>query len=289
MEPIEWHTGLGDSRAGRLCAYVSVGSLLGLPLLVALLVLVALPGILPALLANPAVLVLVAVLALVGGPMSLLYLWPLLTEREQRRPILTNTFVDELSPVSIGVAAVVGAVVHAGSFVLFSLSPLIVLVVGALAGTTGTWLLLTAGHIDPDERTLAVRPSENDRESTGRQVDLDTWTGLSVHRLGSVVVLRPAYGAGVRGGVPRLIPIPARVATAAMPIFEAGLDAPTPDPERPPNPVVAATLALFGLGSLAVGTAIAFFWPGPGAYPVHVLALCGLFGVIFLLAAKREY
>ena len=289
MAPIEWHTRLEDSPTGRLFAYVFVGSLTGLPVLIALAVLVALPAILPALLASPSILVLVAVLTLVGGPLSLFYLWPLLTERDQRRPILARTPLQHLSTVGVTIASVGSAAVYAVTFVVIEFSPLLVLVGGALVGITGTWLLLTTGSVDPENRVLRVRPSLADRASTGWTVDLDTWTGLARYRLGPVTVLRPTYGPGIRSGVPRLLPMPTWVVDAAAPVFEAAIDAPTPEPDRVPNPAVAATFALFGLGIVALGVAAIVLQVGPAGYRLYLFALSGVFGGLFLVAAWREY
>lgn len=289
MEPIEWRRDLEDSPAGRLFAYTFVGTVGGLPLLVALVGLLALPVVIVSLTANPPVLALVVVLALVGGPLSLLYLWPLLTDPDQRAPLLADTWVDELSARGVLASTVLGALVHALGFYLLPVAPLLLLVLGGLLASTGTWLLLTEGRIDPDDRTLAVRSALSDRDSRGRTVDLAAWTGLSRYRIGPVVLLRPRYGPGVRGGTPRLIPVPATVAAAATPAFEAALDAPAPEPERPPNPAVAATLAVFGLGSVALGVAIAVLEVGPAGYRLYLLALASLFGAVFLAAAVREY
>lgn len=289
MKSIEWQTDLADTRAGLFCAYLAVGTLLGLPLLVALALLVTLPVTIPALLANPSALVLVVVLVLVGGPMSLLYLWPVLTESDQRRPIVPDPVLDVLTRRGVVAAAVAGALAHGLGLVLFALSPLIVILVGGLAASAGTWLLLTAGRIDPDGRRLEVRQSLNERESAGRTVDLDTWTALARYRLGPVTLLRPTYGPGVRGGVPRLIPLPTWVADEAAPVFEAALAAPTPEPDRAPNPVVAATLAVFGFGCLAVGVGIVLLEAAPASSRLYVLGLSAAFGGIFLVAALREY
>lgn len=289
MERIEWRRGLADSPAGRLFGYAFLGSLTGLGLLIGLLLLLLVPVMIGGLPENLPDLALVLVFVLVGGPLSLLALWPLLTDPDQRRPIVANTWLDELSTRGILVAAVAGAGVHLLMFVVFPISPLIVVVLGGLAGSTGTWILLTEGYVDPDERTLYVRPSHADRDSRGTTIDLDTWTGLARYRLGPVVLLRPTYAPGVRGKNPRLVPVPAPVAEAATPIFERALATSAPTPGRPPNPVVAATLVLFGLGAIAVGVAFVVLEVGPPGFRLYLLALGVLFGGLFLLAAKREY
>jgi len=75
------------------------------------------------------------------------------------------------------IAAVLGAVAHVVAFLAFELGPLSVLAVGGIVGGLGTWLLLTAGRIDPDARTLSVRWNHWDDEADLRTVDLDGWTG----------------------------------------------------------------------------------------------------------------
>lgn len=289
MKPVEWRRKLGDSRTARLCAYAALASFTGLPLLFGVVFVVALPAIVAALVGNPPMAVLVALLALVGGPVSLLYLWPLLTDPDQRRPIVGNTWLHELSTAGIAIAALVGAVVHVLVFLLFPYAPILVVLGGGLTSTTGTWFLLTEGRIDPDERTLSISPSHVDRPSRGRTVDMDTWTGLSRYSVGPIVLLRPTYARGIRGRAPRLIPVPVRVARDAAPVFEAALATPAPEPDRAPNPVVAATLVLFGLGTVALGATAYVLEIGPLNYRLYTVALSGVFGLLFLAAARREY
>lgn len=293
MEPIEWHRGLADSPVARFLAYAVVGIGIALPalavLLATVLAVVSIPAIVGSLSADPSTLLVIVVLVLVGGPMSLLYLWPLLTEPDQRRPILANTWIDALETRGIVLATIGGATVHVLAFLVVPVGPLLVLLGGGLLASTGTWLLLTEGAVNPRDRTLTVRSSQQRRVRSGDTVDLDTWTGLTRYRLGPVTLLRPSYGPGVRGGTPRLLSLPSWVAEAASPVFEQALETPVPTPERPPNPVVAATLALFGLGIVAVGVAALALEVGPASYRAYLLVFGLVVGGLFLVLARREY
>lgn len=178
MEAIEWERSFEDSRGARIFRGVFVGSLLGFLLLAATAVAITLPFMVGSLLANPAALALAALFALVGGPMSLFSLWPLLTDPEQREGLGLFTGIRALPSWHVVAAAVIGALAHVVAFRVFELGPVPVFVVGVLVGGLGMSRFLSAGRIDPDERTLTVRPNHWDDRSATRTVDLDGWTNL---------------------------------------------------------------------------------------------------------------
>lgn len=288
MEAIEWERTMADSRGARLFTAVLFGVLLGFPLLLATTLLVLLPFMAGSLLANPATLAVVVLLALIGGPMSLLYLWPLLTDPEQREGLGPPIQVQGLSRRSVVAAAVLGALGHVVALLVFELGPFTVLAIGVLVGSLGTWLLLTTGRIDPDDRTLSFRQSHWDDEADLRTVDLDGWTNLRRFHVGPVVVLWPSYARGSSGPRPRLLSVPPWVADAAAPVFEQALDVPAPERERETNPTVAAVLVIFGLGTFGVGAALWTLDVVPAAFRAWFAALAGVFGALFLAAAWRE-
>jgi hypothetical protein len=288
MEVIEWDRSFDDSRGARLFTAVFVGSFLGFLLLAVTAVAITLPLFVGSLLAEPAMLAVVVLLALVGGPMSLLYLWPLLTDPEQREGLGLFTDIGTLPRSHVLIAAVLGAVAHVVAFLAFELGPLSVLAVGGIVGGLGTWLLLTAGRIDPDARTLSVRWNHWDDEADLRTVDLDGWTGLRQYRVGPVVVLWPSYARRSSGARPRLLTVPPWVADDAAPVFEAAIDVPAPERKREANPTVAAVLVVLGLGTFGVGAALWSLHAVPAGFRAWFAAFAGVFGFLFLAAAWRE-
>lgn len=289
MECIEWRRELADSPTARLFAYVHVGTATGLALLVGLFLLVALPGLLVTFWHDPEIALLVALFLFVGGPISLAYLWPLLTEPSQRRPLLPTSVFSQLPASGILVATVVGACVHALVVWLFAIGPVFVLAAGVLVGSLGIGLFCTEGQIDPAARTATVGYSLNTRESHRRTVDLTTWTGFSRYQWGSIAIVRPRYARGTGRSKPRFLPMPADVADAARPVFEAAVAAESPDPERSPNPAVAATYVVFALGIAGLGVAATLLEVGPDGFQFYLLAAGALGGALLLGAAWREY
>ncbi|SFR96505.1 hypothetical protein SAMN05216559_1622 [Halomicrobium zhouii] len=288
MEPIEWDRSFEDSRGARLFAYVFLGSFFGLGLLIAISLVVALPLLVGSLLDEPAMLAVVALFALVGGPMSLLYLWPLLTDPEQRQGIWVSSWPAALSRTGAIAAAILGAAAHVITAWVTGMGPALLLAVGGLVGSLGMSLFLSSGRIDPNARTLTIRPNHWAERSATRTVDLDGWTNLRQYRIGPVVVLWPSYASGSSGPRPRLLTVPPRVADAAAPVFEAAIDVPAPERERATNPTVGAVLVVFGLGTFAVGAALWTLDAVPAAFRAWFAAFAGVFGFLFLAAAWRE-
>lgn len=192
---------------------------------------------LPALLANPGLLALVVLLVLVGGPVSLLYLWPMIREPDQRPDADQFGWIATLDPAGVGLAILAGAL--AG------------LVTAATVGSTALYLLFVVGlfdaegRIDADAGTLTVQE---------RTVDTETLASVRPHRFGSVTVCRLSYVDGAGGvGRPYLFAVPAGVADDVLSALEDGVAAEADVTPRTPDPL--ARVVLGGVTVLFLGDA----------------------------------
>lgn len=218
---------------------------------------------------------LVVLLALVGGPFSLLYLLPMVRDPDQRprlspegaeRPPVTRERV---------VAAAVGAVVLGTAFRVEPPLAGGLFAAGALTGLVAV-LCSGGGQIDPGAASA---------EYGGREWDLSRVTGYSVRRVGplAVVSLR-ASGPGTFGTVPSrmVVPVP------ALPDVTAALDDVVSEPRetggRDPNPAVRAVAVALAL-LFAGGGVAAWVFVDAFDWPVAVFGL--LFGSLFLLVARE--
>ncbi|MFC7046438.1 hypothetical protein ACFQH6_14410 [Halobacteriaceae archaeon GCM10025711] len=212
MTAIEWSRTPANARLARLPLYAFVGFLGGMGLLaMALLVRVALAGL------DLAQVGLVVLLVFVGGPLSLLYLWPMLSDPDQR-PSLPGPGVRHLHPAWVAVAVLVAAgllVVAARSGVWL----LVALAAGLMVPPVATNLLTTEGTLDPAAGTVTLQ---------GRSISLDSLAGVRRWHVGDTAVCWLSYGPGAGGaGAPYLLVLPKDVAAA---IADAvGGDESTPD------------------------------------------------------------
>lgn len=152
---------------------------------------------------------LVALLALVGGPLSVLYLWPMITDPEQRPPLAMPEW--QLQPRLLAAAIIVGAVFTAGTSLLVDGGHLLVLAL---------WFILlfivsftgTSGRIDPGSDTLSVerRTGTLSAISSVRRLDLWSWTVFAL-------TYTPAPA-----GAPRILVVPRDVADDAHSTLEFG-------------------------------------------------------------------
>lgn len=221
---------------------------------------------------------LVVVLALVGGPFSLLYLVPALADPDGRPSFGVAGVERPLTWRGRVALGVVGAVVLGGALWL---SSVFAAVLASLAALTGVAYLAfaTRGRLDPSTATL---------ETPTREFDLERVTGYRVRRLGPVafVSLRTPNRPG-QFVTPSLVRIPVDRLAAARDALDAVIaETEREGPSgRDPNPAVRAVSLALALLFLAVGGgALAVVDAGVGWY---VALLSWLFAGIFLLVARE--
>jgi fatty acid desaturase len=220
---------------------------------------------------------LVVVLALVGGPFSLLYLLPMLRDPAQRPTFYPDGVERRLHTRERVGAGVVGALVLAGSAWVDPRLAVGLFLGGACAGVL-VLACSTRGRIDPETATA---------ESGPREWDLSRVTGYTVRRIGPLAVVSlEASGPGSFGTVPSRVVVP----TTALDDVSAALDAVVAevgerDEEgRDPNPAVRAVAAAFALLFAGGGAAAAVFVGTVGWYAAAVGLL---FAAVFLLVARE--
>ncbi len=240
---VTWSLGSGNSRMVRGFCYLQIAVFGGMALVIAgsivgLFALTLWSG-------NYRVLGLLVLLTLVGGPFSLLYLLPLLTDPEQRPP-MPETW-REFRRLSVGgtvVAATLGAVALVAAFAVGSpvlLASMFVVLLAAFAA--GKWLT-SDGVLDPDVGSLTYANSE---------IDIDAITDVRQRDIGGYAVVTLSHDAGV--GMPRWLVLPGTVADEVVPV----LDRTAEDAEAADTQSLAATAALvaLGLGTIAGGAGLA--------------------------------
>ena len=140
---IQWRYDAADSWLLRVLAHGFVAGLGGTVLLAAVGVVLALPALVGSLGVGP--LALVVLLALIGGPASLLYLWPMIRDPDQR-PGMGEAVGDGAHPWSPASTAVAGGL-FLGTGVLAALAAseaFVGLYVGVVLGLLGI-LFVVAG------------------------------------------------------------------------------------------------------------------------------------------------
>lgn len=262
---IEWSHDPTDSRVGMACAYVTAGIFGGLVLfavsMFALAVAFAVAG------GNLFAVGFVVLLALVGGPASLLYLWPLLRHPEQRPS--APDWLAEFRPRWVLLASLFGVL----AIVLFTPSGFFFapIVVGFVS-MVGLALFTGEGEIDTETRTV--------RRGYGTEIELDGLAGVKRLRVAGRVLSWLSFP---RGRPPRLLVLPSETDRAARPIFKAAAAQPaeTSDPNRTVQAaLLALTLAFF---SVPVILTVSDSVTTEGTAIVGYVAV--LFGIIFTGAA----
>lgn len=229
----------------------------------------------PALISNPEVLVLVVILLLVGGPMSLLYLWPMIRDPDQRPDVGRHGWLTSLDPVKSGLTAVVGTgVVLLGTTVVGGRVVYALLLLCVFVPTALVTVFDGHGHVDPDAGTLTFQE---------RTVDLATLAAVQRYRFDAVTVCWLSYVSGEsKLGNPRVVAFPESVSEAVLGELEAGVaadaDVRRRETDRTAQLVLGVLAALsFGVGSWAV------LVPDDSALPLAFVG--GSLGLLFLVGA----
>lgn len=272
MARLSWSVGPATSLPLRVCWYAGLAVWGGFALLaLGIGVAVAAGGLVAG---DPRPALFVGLLLLVGGPLSVLYLWPMLADPAQR-----PAFLDPPAWLDYRVALVTSAAFALG----IALVPVLgtVLFVGGLAAGFTVALLRSEGAIDPDGGTLTVH---------GRTADFADLTGVSRADLGRLTVLWLRYARGRGSAAPRLIVLPRRVADRASGAIETGVHRPTSSKteRRESSRAVRLALATIGLGALGVGASLFVLGSVPTDVALWAGAIFGLFGLLFCWLAYRE-
>jgi hypothetical protein len=272
-EPLTWDISPTDFRVTALLRYlpfVFFGGYVGILLIVGALTL-------PGLLDNPELLALGIVLLLVGGPMSLLYLWPLIRDPDQRVGLDPRGWYEGMRPAGVLAAAAVGTVVMAaGSAVAGGATHFLGLFVFMILPFFALGIVDGEGRVDPEAGTLAV--GEHDS-------DLDRIDGVRSWRVGAVVLVWLDYVAGTSGPRPRLFAVPPEAADEILDVLQAGARADSDTEPRDPDRIAQATLVVMSLLFVAVAIGVSVTATAERARTVITLISGGL-GLCFLLAAK---
>lgn len=282
-EAIEWHVDAASSGSLRAVVYVVVGLFGGGALL--LVGAMGFLGVSMALGGEYTYLAWIALLALIGGPLSLIYLWPMLVEREQRPPLAVFAGDREIAERYATVftrkrllAAVLCGVV--GLLALAVVDPRL-----AFGAVVGSFLLLpvasgviSRGRVDPETGSLTYmdRPVDLARIERVRRIDLGgtAFCWLSYY---------PGYGSF---GTPHLI-VATPEAADAIERTVASVE-PEIDAEHSPDRVVQVALGALALSSFSTAVFVFFAEPGSVGDPVLrwyiAIAFC-FFGFLFALVA----
>ncbi|AQL42004.1 hypothetical protein BV210_04395 [Halorientalis sp. IM1011] len=217
----------------------------------------------------------VLLLALIGGPFSLLYLLPMITDESQRK--LPFTGREPRIPGRERVATgIVGGLTLAVAMVIDERLALALFAAGFLAGVVGV-VCSTRGEIDPETATYADHYRERD---LSRATDFSTrWIGPFV------VVSLSASGPGSFGAVPSWILVPATVADDATAALDEIVAKTEDETDRDPNPAVRAVAVAFAVLLFGTGAAAVTQLGGPVGW--WAATIMGFFGVIFLAVARE--
>ena len=265
-----------SSRALWLAAHGFIVGLGGPSVLIAGVLLVSLPELLPQL--GTAMVLLVALLSLVGGPFSLLYLWPMLTDPGQRpatAALLAESGTRPWTKRSVVAAVLVGSLLSGGAVAAgVPFSVLCALVALALVSPVVVALFTTVGSVTDDRLTC-----------NGTAVPLRQVTGVRSVQLGATAVWWVSYARGTGLFAPRLLTVPTETATAVRTAVERGGEPRQPDrakPSRPVRGILGTTALLFvGVGIVAVRAI------DEPSVRLYVGGVTGTIGVLLALAAWR--
>ena len=275
-EPIEWRIDAANNRVIRLSLYAWIGLWGGAFVVLGAAILAI--AVAQALAGDPTLLLLVGLFALVGGPLSLVYLWPALRHSSVRplSQFIYDPAIDSTESLGERYARVLswrsalGAVIGGALILpaLLVLNPW--LFVGAVAGTFASVLLTSFvawGRLDPATSSLeygtTTVPLEAVRTRRSLEVGGVEIVWLSYHR-GSTDVTTPS-----------LLVLPAE-ATAAL--DEALASAEGDPPERETAPGAGLVLTVIGLALVLVGLVVAVGVDGPLGPRLYIGVVLGLVG-----------
>ncbi len=268
MPSTEWSYDAAASRSLRLISHLPVAAVGGVFLPAAgasVAFVIADPGVLR----SPFVL-LVALLALVGGPMSLLYLWPMLADPDQRptRSAFSGADGSPFTARSVGAAALAGAL---AVLALVAVGVPFEVVYGLVVGCVFSPILVAAatteGTLDDGRLTI-----------NRREVPLNRVAGVRSIRVRGFVVLWLSYVPRSGLFVPRLAVLPGDADVGAVRgALEAGIRA-DPELEAPDRAVQAVAI---GMGALFLASGavayVAVEEPIVGRYVAVVVGGLGAF------------
>lgn len=274
MPAIEWSIDASTSRTLRVVAHLAPAALDGV-------LLIAIGAGLLFVIANPGVLLSGAglfflLLLVVGGPASLAYLWPMLTDPDQRPSTAEFAGAEgfPFSVRSVSVATAAGAVVIL-ALVMAGVPFEIVywLVVACVFSPILVAVVTTQGELDGERLTI-----------NRTEVPLARLRRVKSVRLGTHTVVWLSYVERTGLFVPRLFVVPESEREAVLDRLETGADA---DPEiEPPDRAVQTVLIVAGAMFLGVAT-LAYVSVEEPAVRLYAAVILGGIGAALGLAGWR--
>lgn len=275
MPSLEWRFDLTTSRPLWLLAHVPVAALgglfawaLGSILVIGIAELVT-GG------ATLRVVLFGGLLFLVGGPMSLLYLWPMLTDADQRPRIEAFTsdempFTRRSTVAAIAVGVLVFPVLAAAGVSSRGMRVFVYLSVGLVVPLT---VFSTRGRVE--DGTI---------RSYGAAADLSAIRGVRTLEVDGAVLAWVSYAKGTGLLAPRLLTMPA---TDRDRVLAAIRETETAPVDRNTDPIVRGVLVTTGLAFLAIA-ALVFVSLDRDVYSrLYLSGVVGSIGVLFLFVAWR--
>jgi hypothetical protein len=275
MPSLEWRYDLTTSRPLCVLAHVPVAALGGLfAWALGSILVLGIGGIVTGG-ADLEMVLFGGLLLLVGGPMSLLYLWPMLTDADQR-PRIEAFASDEMPFTPRSTAAAIAAGVVALGALAFA---------GVPSPMLDVFVYLSAGLVVPAALlSTHGRIEDGQLRNYGGTVDLSSIRRVRTLEVGRVVVAWVSYVGGTGLLAPRLLTIPAadrRRVLSALRSHE------TNSVETNTDPIVRVVLLAAGLAFFGAA-AFAFVAVDRGAYArLYLSGIVGAFGVLFWLVAWR--
>ena len=276
-QAIEWHYDVDSSRLLRCIAHGFVAVLGGSLLLVGGSVVISFLSVFPDV--DVGALLLFVLLILVGGPFSLLYLWPMLTDTDQRPTPSAFTGRAGTTPWtarSVTVAIVVGALVLAGLIVTgVPFGSVYALVVLGIFSPVLVSILTTDGSIRDGELIC-----------NGTTVSLRQVTNVRSKSIGNVVIFWVTYAKGTGVFTPRLVTVPVEKAAAVDEALDRGKNSPSNYATAEPDRLSQLIICLGGVSFLAVAVVAAREVDDP-VVSAYLGGILGVMGVLLCIAGWR--